>query len=314
MPSCLLRAIGIIVVALSAISATFPAQALVCPESPNRVKPQVQATVTRDPLTQLYTYRYTVTNAPDSILSIWDFIVDIVGTVSEVANPENWFDNLIQGVNFDETHPLDAMGWDTTETIPIPADYVDTGGLLPPLYPIKPGETLGGFSFKSPKPPGPVKFYALGFMDLPSAASEEEAEEMSQECPRTAVGTLFETAYQGTTQGPVDFLPVTINIKQKSLNPKSQGVIPVAILSTADFDASTVNPLSVRFGPGQAPEIHNRGHGEDANGDGKNDLVLHFDTQASGIKCGDTSATLTGSTYFGQGIQGADIFVTVGCK
>jgi len=313
MSSCLLRAIGI-TVALASLSAMSPAQA-VCPESPNRVKPQVQASVTRDSITQLYTYRYTVTNAPDSILNIGDFIVNIVGAVSDVTSPENWFDRIIQGRNFDNPpHPLDAVRWYTSETIPIPPDSVDTGGLDPLLYPIKPGETVSGFSFKSPKPPGPVKFYALGDMDLPSAASEEEAEEISQECPRTAVGDLFETAYQGTTQGPVDFLPVTINIKQKSINPRSQGVIPVAILSAADFDASTIDPLSVRFGPGAAPEMHGKGHGEDANGDGKNDLVLHFDTQASGIRCGDTSATLAGNAYSGQGIQGADIFVTVGCK
>ncbi len=256
-----LRVRGIILLILSNLGVVYQAQALTCPESPNRVKPRVQVAVTRDPASQLYAYHYTVTNASDSALGIDTFIVDIVDTVSVITGPPSWGDHLIRGDVFGEDHPLDAVEWSTTETIPIPANYVDKGGLLPPLHPIKPGEILKGFSFKSSKPPGPVKFYALGFMDLPSAASEEEAETIADECPRTVVGDLFETAYQGITQGPVNFLPVTITIRQKSLNPKSQGVIPVAILSTADFDAATVDPLSVRFGSGQAPEIHGKGHG-----------------------------------------------------
>ena len=112
--------------------------------------------------------------------------------------------------------------------------------------------------------------------------------------------------------------PVFIDIEPgsfpNSINPKSNGVIPVAILTTNTFDATTVDPLSVKFGPDGATEAHGRGHREDVNGDGKKDLVLHFRTQDTGIVCGDTSASLTGETFSGQAIEGSDSLRTVGCK
>lgn len=44
-----------------------------------------------------------------------------------------------------------------------------------------------------------------------------------------------------------------------SVNPKRKGVIPVDILTTEEFDATAVDPLSVRFGPDGAIESHGRG-------------------------------------------------------
>ena len=112
--------------------------------------------------------------------------------------------------------------------------------------------------------------------------------------------------------------PVVIDIKPgsfpNSINLRNQGDIPVAILSTADFDATAVDPLSVAFGPAGAPESHGRGHIEDVDHDGDLDLVLHFLTQASGILCGDTSASLTGMTFDGLAVAGSDSIRTVGCK
>jgi hypothetical protein len=91
-------------------------------------------------------------------------------------------------------------------------------------------------------------------------------------------------------------------------------VIPVAILTTDTLDATTVDPLSVRFGPKGAKEVHKKGHIKDVNHDGEPDLVLHFKTQATGMKCGDISASLTGETFDGDPIQGSDSIKTVGCK
>jgi uncharacterized repeat protein (TIGR01451 family) len=113
-------------------------------------------------------------------------------------------------------------------------------------------------------------------------------------------------------------LVVVIDIKPgsfpNSINPRSEGVIPVAILTTASFDATAVDPRSVQFGPTGAREAHEKGHVEDADGDGDLDLVLHFGTQDTGIVCRTTAASLTGQTFAGQAIEGSDSIRTVGCQ
>jgi len=43
-------------------------------------------------------------------------------------------------------------------------------------------------------------------------------------------------------------------------------------------------------------------------------MILHFKTPDTGIVCGNTSASLTGETFGGQAIKGADSLKTVGCK
>jgi hypothetical protein len=118
------------------------------------------------------------------------------------------------------------------------------------------------------------------------------------------------------TIGPVIEITVAIDIKPgsspNSVNPKSKGVIPVAILTTDTFDAATVDPNTVTFGPNGAAPVHSAL--ENVDGDGDTDLILHFNTQATGIQCGDTSASLTGETFSGQTIHGSDSINTVGCK
>ncbi len=99
-----------------------------------------------------------------------------------------------------------------------------------------------------------------------------------------------------------------------SINPRNRGEIPVAILSTASFDATAVAAAKVRFGATGNEAAPLRSALEDVDGDGTVDLTLHFSTQATGIQCGHTAAFLTGETVSGKLIQGSDSITTVGCK
>jgi hypothetical protein len=112
-----------------------------------------------------------------------------------------------------------------------------------------------------------------------------------------------------------DLIQVNINIKPgsdpNSINAESEGVIPVAILTTEDFDALTVDADSVVFGEDEAEKRHKRAHVEDVDDDGDLDLLLHFRTQETGIAPGDTEACLIGHTYDGVPIMGCDSVRTV---
>ena len=112
---------------------------------------------------------------------------------------------------------------------------------------------------------------------------------------------------------------VTIDIKPgsdpNSINPKSKGKIPAAILTTDTFDATTVDPTTILFGATGNEAAPVRSALEDVDGDGDTDMILHFNTQDTGIQCGDTSsASLTGETFDGQMIEGSDSVKTAGCK
>ena len=113
----------------------------------------------------------------------------------------------------------------------------------------------------------------------------------------------------------VEAFPVVVDIKpdddNNRVNPKNRGVIPVAVLTTDDFDALTIDVGSLSFGPGGTGAAHG-GHSEDVDGDGDLDLMLHFSTQGSGVSKGDTELCLEGLTVDGVPVAGCDAINTTG--
>jgi hypothetical protein len=108
---------------------------------------------------------------------------------------------------------------------------------------------------------------------------------------------------------------ILVDIKPESfpnrINPSNNGVIPVAILASEDLDVNTIDPSSIAFGPDSAPAAHGSGHLEDVDGDGDEDLMLHFRTRQTGIAKGDVEACITGATYSGEPVEGCDSIETV---
>jgi hypothetical protein len=108
-------------------------------------------------------------------------------------------------------------------------------------------------------------------------------------------------------------ISVCVDIKPGSypntINLGSNGVVPVAILSSATFDARTVNPSTVTLA--SAP-VKLTGKGtpmssyQDVNGDGRLDLVVQITTSAFQLTLSDTMAVLKGKTNGGVSIKGTD--------
>jgi len=116
-----------------------------------------------------------------------------------------------------------------------------------------------------------------------------------------------------TEQSTVTTLRVSIDIKPgeypNTINLGSKGVVPVAILSSEGFDATTVDPLSVTLA---GAKVRLKGKGtpmasiEDLNGDGMMDLVVHVETKALQLTTTSTEAILEGKTYSRRRIRGSD--------
>ncbi len=154
------------------------------------------------------------------------------------------------------------------------------------------------------------------------------------------IGAGFETVGVNVNQGAayvfvvsstVSPTAVTIDVKPGNttnrIRTSGSEAIPVAVMTTATFDATTVDPSTVCFGddppaggttaynqpPGvdaDCNEAHRRGHVRDADGDGDLDMVLHFEMRQTGIDAGDNEASLTGRTTGGTSFEGSDAIRT----
>ena len=118
---------------------------------------------------------------------------------------------------------------------------------------------------------------------------------------------------QGAWEGVLDAtvpLHVDIEVQGRVCN-KGDGVVPVALLTTDTFDATSVDHTTVSLG--EAYETHTdnktgvaRRHVEDADGDGDQDLVFHFRFSETGLPCDPDSTPFNGWTYDGQPITADD--------
>lgn len=99
------------------------------------------------------------------------------------------------------------------------------------------------------------------------------------------------------------------------INPKSRGKIPVALLGAADFDVMTIAAKSLRFGPTGTEESLWKCNwtGTDINGDGRVDLICHFDNQKAAFRPTDAEALLTGEAN-GRKFEGRGYLKVVPAK
>ncbi|HEY3413769.1 MAG TPA: hypothetical protein VGM51_12055 [Armatimonadota bacterium] len=122
----------------------------------------------------------------------------------------------------------------------------------------------------------------------------------------------------GPTVIPINFdampgvVPNQINIKAKG-----KGVLPVAVLGSADFDVTTLDPSTIELGdPALTGTVQPVRYSlADVNLDGRIDLALKFDTSAmvaaGAIDAASKELLLTGKTTDGSVVEGKDAIVVV---
>lgn len=100
------------------------------------------------------------------------------------------------------------------------------------------------------------------------------------------------------------------------INPRSNGKIPVAILSSHEFNAMNIDMSTLTFGStGKEVSLsHCNPQGKDINKDGFVDLLCHFENQQAGFVQGDLEATLSGKLKSGSRFEGTGLLKVVGEK
>jgi hypothetical protein len=125
---------------------------------------------------------------------------------------------------------------------------------------------------------------------------------------------LFDTQSYTVTVGVAIPIDIDLGNDANTVNVRANGNIPVAILTTATFDALQVDALTVVFGPEEATETHGFAHVEDVDDDGDPDLLFHFKVKETGLACGDTEATLSGQTFDGREVISTVTISVVPCR
>jgi hypothetical protein len=268
--------------------------------------PHAPLTAGVNPFSGLYTWNTTgATVAPSPVLNtLYSTQVTITDSESKIA-----LDFFIQLVEPDDTPPaFDSAVCGTTREIGLgQTDSFEVTASDP-----NPDETVvlnvAGLPVGATMTPG-----------LPAAGNPVSSVFEWQPTPSQAGPQIV--AFNITSSGggfdlcPVffDVLPVTtvgIDIRPGSddnpVNPASDGVIPVALLGSADFDVADVDTTTLAFGPHGAAPLDPSGSLEDVDGDGVMDLVSHYPTQETGIAEGDTEACVSGATLEGAMFEGCD--------
>lgn len=135
------------------------------------------------------------------------------------------------------------------------------------------------------------------------------------------VAAVFHTSLLAAeigTQSKTAVIRVTIDVKPgdtpTTLEPKREGMVPIAILSTKDFDAAQIDPDTVRAGATGSEASIFRSMMEDVDNDQDADLLLLFRVPHLALTCGVKSVVVKGKTQKGQDFEGAEAVAMVGCE
>ena len=112
-------------------------------------------------------------------------------------------------------------------------------------------------------------------------------------------------------------LKVTIDVKpgdeKVTIEPEREGMVPILLVSTPQFDAATADPDTIRAGAEGTEASIFRSMLEDVDKDGDVDRMLLVRVRDMRLKCGNKIIKVTGKTTDGRSFEGSDAVTTEGC-
>lgn len=236
------------------------------------------------------------------------------GIRSAIGTTDNWVrgltfrgDTLYGGHN--SLIPVDEL-WEIDPT---------TGDFLTSTPVTIPGYAMAGFAAMATHPETGELWAVLLSTDFPSKKTRLLAKLDPQTGVASVVGVFPEqSGVSSIVFVPDPVIPVQIDVKPddelNAINPGSKGVIPVAIFSSENFDATSVDPESIELAGaevavvGKGKSLH---HEVDVDGDGLTDLLCQVDTESLTLELDAGEVQLIGETYDGQLIEGYDFILVV---
>ncbi len=150
----------------------------------------------------------------------------------------------------------------------------------------------------------------------------DEVELFNRALSASEIQAIFNAGSAGKCK--TNTVPVDIDIKPgsdpNSINIGSGGTTAVAILGSANFDVTTINPDTLTLGTAGVKTVGKTARtlcsvadvsgdfsaGPEGTPDGFDDLVCHFITMDIAPEAGDTTATISGELNDGTAIEGTD--------
>lgn len=170
------------------------ADVVVPPQRADLLNLRLTVNTSFEPGSGLYTYEYEIENRSNSQQNVEYFILETGALVSGETSPPGW--------SFSATNDGQALlDWSATELGPRPPGYVDDGNVRESPFTIKPGETLGGFSFQSTTAPGTITYYVQGFVKAPQVTGD--ASEILDGGFDLSLMDFRQNSVTGTIEGPV---------------------------------------------------------------------------------------------------------------
>jgi PKD repeat protein len=181
----------------------------------------------------------------------------------------------------------------------------------------------------STDPDGDSLSYAWDFDGDGAADSTDMAPTAFFSCGQTSVTLTVSDGKGGIhsieTKVTIGYQEVAIDVKpgdtQNVINMGSNGVIPVAFLSSETFDATTIDPVTValRGEDFTSGLVRMRGKNgavpqatiTDIDGDGHNDLLVHIETEKLADYDLETVIEIGARTAAGEVVLGSDILTVI---